>query len=210
MYTATFIPSSQGYFLTHSRDEQAARPTALPPQIGKVNGQAVVYPRDPQGKGTWIVTDAYSTVCLLNGAFVPHQRKDQYKHSRELVPLHFFNYPTVTEFYTNYNFQDIEPFTLLCAQAGFLTELRWNGERLFICEMDPRLPHIWSSVTLYPAEVIEKREDWFEQWCQKHPAPTVADVRLFHLTAGEGDSQNSIRMKQGETLLTLRSCLIPI
>ncbi len=57
MCTATFLPSlSQGYILTHSRDEQAARPAALPPQVVRINGQAVAYPRDPQGQGTWIAT----------------------------------------------------------------------------------------------------------------------------------------------------------
>ncbi len=132
MCTATYLPfRPQGYVLTHSRDEQAARPAALPPQLVTINDQVVAFPRDPQGQGTWIATNAQTTVCLLNGAFAPHQRKERYKHSRGMVPLHFFEYPSIEEFYTTYDFQDIEPFTLLCAEIGRLTELRWDGENLY-------------------------------------------------------------------------------
>ena len=204
MCTATFLPiSSQGYVLTHSRDEQAARPAALPPQIFRINDQSVVFPRDPQSQGTWIATNAQTTVCLLNGAFSPHERKDRYKHSRGLVPLHFFDYPSIESFGATYDFQDVEPFTLLCVTAGRLSELRWDGERLYVGEKNPLLPHIWSSVTLYPPEVIEKREGWFQNWCQQHPAPSVADIRHFHLTAGEGDDRNSVLMNRNNELLTL-------
>ncbi len=77
------------------------------------------------------------------------------------------------------------------------------GSTCHSLEKDPLLPHIWSSVTLYPAEVIEKREGWFRDWCRQNPAPSVADIRHFHLTAGEGDSRNSLLMNRNNELLTL-------
>ncbi len=204
MCTATYLPfKSLGYVLTHSRDEQAARPAAIPPQRIRINDQTVAFPRDPQGQGTWIATNAQTSVCLLNGAFVLHQRREQYKHSRGLVPLHFFDYASVDEFCTAYDFQNIEPFTLLCAEVGRLTELRWDGEQLYTNEKNPLLPHIWSSVTLYAPEVIKKREGWFQDWCRQHPAPTVEAIRHFHRTGGEGDSRNGILMNRNNELLTL-------
>jgi hypothetical protein len=204
MCTATYLPfKSLGFVLTHSRDEQAARPAALPPQPVRINDQMVAFPRDPQGQGTWIATNGHKTVCLLNGAFVPHQLKAQYKHSRGLVPLHFFDFPSIEEFYTTYDFRDIEPFTLLCAQAERLIELRWDEERLHVSDKNPLLPHIWSSVTLYPPGVIEKREGWFQDWYQHHPTPTVENIRNFHRTGGEGDRRNGILMNRNNELLTL-------
>jgi hypothetical protein len=204
MCTATYLPlKSRGYVLTHSRDEQAARPAALPPQRVRINDQTVTFPRDPQGQGTWIATNTNTAVCLLNGAFIPHERKERYKHSRGMVPLHFFDYASVDAFCTAYDFQQIEPFTLLCAEIGRLTELRWDGEDLYTTKKNPLTPHIWSSVTLYPPEVIEVRESWFRKWCERHPSPAVEDIRHFHQTGEKGDSQNGILMNRNNELLTL-------
>ncbi|WP_375444546.1 NRDE family protein [uncultured Fibrella sp.] len=204
MCTATYFPlSTTGFILTHSRDEKVIRPAALAPKAFRIGDSDVTFPQDPQGQGTWIATSADTTVCLLNGAFTAHLPKPPYKHSRGLVIPHFFTYPSVDEFAEAYDFCSIEPFTLLVAERGRLVELRWNGKRLFTHEKDPERPHIWSSVTLYTHDVIEKREDWFRDWQQQHPAPSVEAIRWFHQHAGDGDRENSIRMNRQDALLTL-------
>jgi uncharacterized protein with NRDE domain len=204
MCTATYIPfHSPGFVLTHSRDEQAARPSSTPPQAFRIGEQLVTFPRDPQGQGTWIATNAQRAVCLLNGAFVPHTHKGGYRHSRGLVPIHYFEFASVDEFYTHYEFNGIEPFTLLCAEVGRLTELRWNGERLYTHEKNAFCPYIWSSVTLYSAVVTEKRESWFREWIAQNSSPSVEAIRHFHKSAGDGDSRNSVRMNRNDELLTL-------
>ena len=210
MCTATYLPlGPSGFILTHSRDEKAIRPAARPPQTVRIGGQGVTFPQDPQGQGTWIAQSTSGlTVCLLNGAFVAHQSQPPYRHSRGLVVLDAFDYVSIDSFIKHYSFTGLEPFTLLLAQTNRLVELRWNGRRLFINEKDARKPHIWSSVTLYTPDVIEKRRSWFGDWLREHPIPSVKTIRWFHQTAGDGDPSTSLRMsRQGafghDTLLTL-------
>ena len=204
MCTASYLPyANNGFILTHSRDEKAIRPTARAPRTMTIGGQAVTFPQDPQGMGTWIAVSQQRTVCLLNGAFMAHQPAPPYKHSRGLVALHSFNYETVEEFVNHYDFAGIEPFTLLLAEDGELTELRWNGQRLTVSEKDPHQPHIWSSVTLYPAEIIQKRESWFRKWQGQIPYWSPNAIRAFHLSAGEGDSANALRMNRQNQYLTV-------
>lgn len=204
MCTATYLPLiSSGFILTHSRDEKAIRPAALPPRTVNLNGKTLTYPQDPQGQGTWIATTGHTTVCLLNGAFVPHLPQPPYKHSRGLVIPHYSCYSSINAFTESYDFTGIEPFTLLVAEVGRLAEIRWNGRRLFTHEKDPSRPYIWSSVTLYPPDVIKKREGWFRDWQHEHPMPSVKAIRWFHQTAGDGDPANSLRMNRRNTLLTL-------
>ncbi|GAB4044702.1 NRDE family protein [Spirosoma litoris] len=224
MCTATFLPRPDGGFiLTHSRDEQTIRPTALLPKTyfhydQDAECRPLVYPKDPQGGGTWIATSAFTTVCLLNGGFKAHQPMPPYgsgqpKHSRGLVPLHVFDYDTIDEFLERYDPTGLEPFTLLLAQmtgtlaagspASRLIEVRWTGRRLFINDKDPDRPHIWSSATLYAPDIIEKREGWFHDWLYQHPQPTVEQIRHFHRYAGDGDNYNAIRMNRNNGLMTL-------
>lgn len=209
MCTATYFPRPHGGFvLTHSRDEKTLRPAALLPQPYERNGQVLLYPKDPQGSGTWIATSNRTTVCLLNGAFAAHQPQPPYQYSRGLVPLHVFDYDSIDEFLHDYDPRGLEPFTLLLAQmtgspAGRLTELRWDGRRVFINDKNPDRPHIWSSATLYEPAVIETREGWFREWLHQNPQPTVGGIRLFHQTAGDGDPENSLCMNRQNALMTL-------
>lgn len=214
MCTATYLPlGPTGFILTHSRDEKAIRPAARPPKAFRIGEQVVTFPQDPQGQGTWIAASDQTTVCLLNGAFTRHQHQPPYgngrpKHSRGLVIPHFFAYPSVESFSATYDFEGIEPFTLLIIEAGQrpgrrLVELRWNGRRLFKTEKDACQPHIWSSVTLYTTDVIQKRKGWFWDWVRQHPDPSVGDIRRFHQSAGDGDPANSLRMNRQNGLLTI-------
>ncbi len=197
MCTATYLPiGPSGFILTHSRDEKAIRSAALPPRAVSIGGRTVTFPQDPQGMGTWIAIATSLTVCLLNGAFVPHQPQPPYKHSRGLVVLDVFDYVSIDAFIQHYTFTGLEPFTLLLAESGRLTELRWNGKRLFISEKDPKKPHIWSSVTLYTAETVQERVRWFAQWQQQISYWSVGAIRQFHKTAGDGEPQNALRMNR--------------
>lgn len=204
MCTATYLPLGLNQFvLTHSRDEKAIRPAAHPPRVFSVWGQAVTFPQDPKGNGTWIAMSATLTACLLNGAFVAHTPKPPYRHSRGLVVLAAFDYVSIDAFIRHHSFTGIEPFTLIMAETGRLTELRWNGKRLFITEKDPRQPHIWSSVTLYSNEEIQQRERWFAQWRKQTTRWTMESIRQFHKTGGDGNPHHSIRMNRNNQYYTV-------
>lgn len=69
--------------------------------------------------------------------------------------------------------------------------------------MDATQPHIWSSVTLYSPDIIQKREHWFRNWLIQYPHPSVSDIRHFHVFGGEGDSENDICMNRNNTMATV-------
>ncbi|TAE25430.1 MAG: hypothetical protein EAZ91_19185 [Cytophagales bacterium] len=193
MCTVTYIPTpEEGFILTSSRDESLTRPPALPPALEQIGGQWVGFPRDPQGQGSWLVASSALTVCLLNGAFEAHQPTPPYAHSRGLVPLAVFGYESTDLFIEHYDFTNLEPFTLLLAEATRLTELRWDGLRRHVAELDPRKAHIWSSATLYAGPVRAERERWFAEW-PLHER-TGATIRQFHKQAGQHDPANAIQM----------------
>jgi uncharacterized protein with NRDE domain len=71
MCTVTIVPHAQGFRLMCNRDEQRTRAAALPPawQVVRAGARAAraVFPRDPQGGGTWIGANEYGlVVALLN------------------------------------------------------------------------------------------------------------------------------------------------
>ena len=204
MCTATYIPiNPAGFVLTHSRDEKTSRPRALPPATLRIGGQLITFPKDPKGMGTWIAQSAGLTACLLNGAFVAHQPKPPYKHSRGLIVLDVFDYVSIDSFIKHYAFTGLEPFTLILAESNRLVEVRWNGRRVFITEKDPIAPHIWSSATLYTANMMRQREGWFTQWQQQTKQGSVEAIRQFHKTAGDGNPHTALRMNRQNQYATV-------
>lgn len=211
MCTLTYLPQPNGqtYLLTVNRDESIQRPTAARPALYHLKkGKAVVFPRDGESGGTWIAFDNNRAVCLLNGAFVCHQRKKLYRRSRGLVLLDSFNYTSIISFVKKYNFSDIEPFTIVCLthndKQNELCEIRWDGDEVHFQQIDPTTPQIWSSATLYSPETAALRKQWFDAWVDKQNAPFLAeDIVHFHKTAGDGNPMHNLLFDKQNGLKTL-------
>jgi hypothetical protein len=205
MCVLTYIPTEEkGFILTSNRDEAVAREMATPPRKYTINGHQVFFPKDPRGGGTWIASNRETTLCLLNGGIVRHIPQPPYRQSRGKVILDFFKYMTVKTFIDDYNFTGIEPFTLVIIESVsklIIHELKWDGTQLFNKKKDTTKPHIWSSVTLYSPEIIEKREQWFSDFLQQPINPEK--VLDFHQYAGVGDIRNDIRINRDNVLKTL-------
>lgn len=165
---------------------------------------SVLYPADGQAGGTWIGTAASGTVMvLLNGGFIKHIPVANYRRSRGLIFTDILCSGHALQAFRKINLIGIEPFTLIIWEKEILHECRWSGEEKYIRAPDPSLPHIWSSVTLYPSHVIQRREQWFHEWLQENPKPELKDVFQFHLFGGDGDPENSIRMNRGHEMFTV-------
>ena len=215
MCTVSYLPlPGEGFIITSTRDEKSLRKPALTPEKYDIHDEQVYFPRDTDAGGTWIATlPGGHTLCLLNGGFVIHESSPPYRRSRGLVLLDFYRYNDVAGFRDQYDFKGIEPFTLLIRNyhgtapgvAGPLfDELRWDGEQVHHTPLNPELPAIWSSVTLYSAEVISQRKQWFEQWLAGHPEFTVGSAVNFHKTAGTGGNiQNDILMNRDNEVRTV-------
>ncbi len=214
MCTVTYLPlSDDGFIITSTRDEKTIRKPALPPGKYDIQGGQVYFPRDNDAGGTWIASSPGGhTLCLLNGGFVIHDSNPPYRRSRGLVLLDFYQFNDVVSFRDKYDFTGIEPFTLLIRNShGTLPgrpgnkfdELRWDGEQIHHTPLDPELTAIWSSVTLYTADVIKQRKHWFEEWLAGYPDFNIGSAVKFHKTAGTGNLQNDILMNRENVIRTV-------
>lgn len=205
MCTVTFFPLTGNRFLLSSnRDERTTRIPATPPIIKRQGNHNLIYPKDPQGGGTWIAADNRgNAVCLLNGALKPHKPEYPYRHSRGLVVLDFFNFNNIYDFIDLYDLNNIEPFTLVMVHQSALYEFSWNGSQRFLKNHNINEPNIWSSVTLYSPDIIRKRESWYSEWLQDHKNPDQDDIIKFHQTAGEGNKNIDVLMERTSYLKTV-------
>jgi hypothetical protein len=162
---------------------------------------------DGHAHGTWLATGADSrTVCLLNGAFEKHSHRPPYRKSRGIVLLESFEFETTEQFAREYDFDGIEPFTLVVFdndQKLQISEVRWDEQNAHHSLIDTIHPHIWSSATLYSKEVREKREAWFKDWLQEHDTYDAKDIRDFHHFGGEGNSRIDFKMNWDDKVQTV-------
>lgn len=193
MCTVTFIPSGDSFFLTSNRDEQITRLIAVAPKKYWHNNICLLYPKDSDAGGTWIsANEKGESGVLLNGGIKPHERKPNYRHSRGLLLQLTLSNPDPALFLSQYDCSDIEPFTIVLFAGGKLTEYIWDGEQKYIKELDTQLRYIWSSVTLYPPDIIEKRKNWFAEWTSGNPTPSQEEIINFHSSTGDGDLENDL------------------
>ncbi len=204
MCTVSFVPTSKGTIITSNRDENIIRQAALPPQHFMHENHEMFCPVDGRAKGTWfIVRNDKSVGVLLNGAFVAHEPKGNYSMSRGRVLPDIFKHNNPLKALRQFDLGNVENFTLLMFHQGCLHECKWDGEKLFIIQLDNNLPHIYSSVTLYTTEMIRIREQWFDKWLDANPLPTQADTIHFHETGGSGNNLFGLQMNRNNHMQTV-------
>jgi len=199
MCTVTFLPLINGDFIfTSNRDEQVGRETIFPKMYIE-DGVQMLYPKDKKAGGTWIsISDTNRLACLLNGGFVKHTHVGGYKFSRGLVVKEILKAIEIVPFIKNFDLENVEPFTLIIvdwANSLQLFELVWDGEAKHFRNLDTN-PRIWSSSTLYTAEMKKERELWFAEWTSKKSRYTQTDVFNFHEDATKGTPETAVKMKR--------------
>ncbi|MCR8668338.1 NRDE family protein [Aestuariibaculum sp. M13] len=200
MCTVTLVPKwNNNFILTSNRDEAPSR-VSIPPEIYSQENSKLLFPKDEISGGTWIgVSEHNRVVCVLNGAFDLHERRDVYRRSRGLVATDFllFEEDIEHEIHT-YNFEDIEPFTIVVADWNNglkFFELVWDGELKYFKEL-PLEEHIWSSSTLYTGEMKSERKSWFETFKEDYKL-TTETIMKFHKHAGQGNLDYGVIMDRG-------------
>ena len=195
MCTVSFVPVGENFVITSNRDEKTSRQLAIEPRPYVYNGQKLIFPKDADAGGTWIVMkENGDAAVLLNGAFICHTAEPPYRLSRGIILLDIFSTETPSGAFVKINLQDIEPFTLILLENNCLYEFRWDGTEKFCKQLNINMPYIWSSATLYDGFVIKKREQWFASFLNDHPTPTQQDILSFHRFIGDGDKQNDLLM----------------
>jgi hypothetical protein len=204
MCTVTFIPTPEGFYLTSNRDESRRRGRAKPPQLYTWGNAKLMYPKDADADGSWIVLkDKATAAVLLNGAFLKHTRTPPYRTSRGLVLLEIMRKPDPLEHLIAMDLHGVEPFTVVLFYDGNLWDCRWDGSHKHIHSLDGSIPHIWSSATLYDEVASNERKRWFTEWLQSTERIAPKDIIAFHQMAGNGDIRNSLVMNRDNELFTV-------
>ena len=200
MCTVTFYPlSSTEFVLTSSRDESPNRAT-LPPDVYLHEQLQLLYPKDAVAGGTWVGASSQKrALTLMNGGFVAHKRKDAYRLSRGVVVLKLLETDSVRDFVRGFDFQGIEPFTVVLldwAEKPELLQMVWDEEELHL-ESLPFEPRIWSSSPLYTSEMHAKREEWFDEFKKENKLVRASELWRFHHEAGKGDKKVGLQIDRG-------------
>ena len=204
MCTVSFIPVRDSFFISSNRDEKLTRRRAIFPVAYKQGENYLIYPKDAEAGGTWIVMkENGDCAVLLNGAFLPHVSKPPYQKSRGLILLDLISDLRPSQGFVKINLENIEPFTLILLEGGSLYEFRWDGQERYCRQLAPHRPYIWSSCTLYDGPVIKKRERWFATFLNRNPHPTQRDILNFHRFTGEGDKANDLLMSRDNLYSTV-------
>jgi len=193
MCTLTYLPTGKDSFIwTQNRDESPLRTS---PGLHKKDG--LIFPQEPLSGGTWMaIAQDHRVLSLLNGAFERNKYVLSSKRSRGLVVLDFFERET-EDFFSNYDLEGIEPFTMIVYDAGQLWDFRWDKTKRHLKPLDVTKPQIWSSSSLYPQAVKEDRKKWFNSYLEEHTEHTQTTILEFHNNGGTGDAANDLIMDRG-------------
>lgn len=204
MCTVTYLPSEDGIFLTSNRDEKHFRGNALIPHTYHGPSGTILYPRDPDGGGTWIaVRDNRHAIVFLNGGFEAHTPEPPYRRSRGMILLDLISCEQPVAAFLELPLDRIEPFTAVIWENGQLYTCVWDGQEKYRTVHDPAVPRIWSSSTLYNKEIREKRASWFDAWIQTDPVFDLKHIMDFHRFTGDGDTHNDLLMNRNGEVFTV-------
>jgi uncharacterized protein with NRDE domain len=180
MCSVSFVPLKEGFILTSNRDEKIYRPT-MEPKIYNGDKVKLLYPKDEKAGGTWIVAREDGTcIVLLNGAFINHQKKENYIKSRGVVLKEVITAEDPESCFSEMNLKQVEPFTLIIFHNNQLTEMKWDGVKKYSIPKEVNNPHFWSSATLYDTDQQKIRRQWFQDFCNEKSVLTNDDILAFH------------------------------
>jgi hypothetical protein len=201
----TYYPlDAETAVFTSNRDEKTQRSRSSEIHQTSTPNGALFYPKVENTNGSWIAFRKDGAVAvLLNGAFIAHQKKPFYRHSRGEVLMQLFHYETFAAFAHETDLFGIEPFTIVfkTPQKDDFWELKWNGEEKFIKKLPTDEPLSWSSATLYSPEIQVKRDQWFKHFLKAFSrSHTIqpSDILHFQRTKTENDPQNALLMQREE------------
>ena len=208
MCTVSFVASNGKTIITSNRDEKVIRPSAIEPKNYLVNNKNIIFPKDLKAGGTWFAVDESGTILvLLNGANEKHKLERHYRKSRGLIVLDIISRLSPKDFWKEINLDKIEPFTLVLFQDNELFQLRWDGNDKECITLDTKKNHVWSSVTLYPKDIREKRADWFHSFLSRsfgtNSVVSETEMLHFHRHTENDNPENGLVINRNEELKTL-------
>ncbi len=199
MCTVTIIPINETDFVLTSNRDEAPNRISLKPEIYTIEDTKMLFPKDKLAGGSWIgVSDKNRVLCVLNGAFIRHERQTNYRLSRGVVVRDLLACKTIAPAIEDYNLNGVEPFTLVIADWNKTLqffELIWDGSEKHFKEL-PLEPKIWSSSTLYSQEMRQDRQDWFKAFKSENKLDAES-LMQFHKTTHIENTDYGVIMDRG-------------
>lgn len=196
MCTVTLIPKGTNDFVLTSNRDEAPNRTTLLPEFYEINKTKLLYPKDEVAGGSWIgVSDRKRVLCVLNGGFEMHKRKENYRLSRGVVLKDLLVADNLSKAVEAYDLDGIEPFTLVIVEWNTkmeFKELVWDGTKKHFSNL-PLEPKIWSSSSLYNNQMKKERLQWFDS-LKKETEFSAKTIMKFHKTAGNGNIEYGVIM----------------
>jgi hypothetical protein len=204
MCTVTVVPGNNELIFTFNRDEHIGRTTAYFNQVKNVGHKNIYYTKDSKAGGSWFAVDDKGSVAMLfNGAFTPHTKKESYIKSRGLILLDLIADKQALFFFEQYNFEGVEPFSIILYQHKSLFRLVWDGTAKTIISLEKGKPHIFSSVTLYSDEVQQKRKQWLDVFLSHKVDVSASDLFNFHQHTQSNDTENGLLINRNNITCTM-------
>ena len=97
------------------------------------------------------------------------------------MALAYFDYATIDEFINTFNFEGMEPFTLILYNKGDFKELKWDEVELHVRSLSVQDIHLWSSATLYNQEWWLDRSVNFKEFVARKQ-PSQVGIMDYHKT----------------------------
>lgn len=195
MCTISYIPLKQGFVVTDSRDEYFER-KAIHPAFYDEYQSRLFYPRDSVAGGTWIgVSNHHHLICLMNGAFEKHIRKENYRKSRGIVVKELLAEEDLLQAVNRYDLTDIEPFFALLFSWDFgisVHEFIWDGKQKTANEHATNKAKIWSASMTYDADQRQEREDRLQDLLNENSVITSDLLWDFHHSKGTPESEEIV------------------
>ena len=199
MCTVTIFPKGGNDFVITSNRDEAPNRISLLPDIYINEGVNLLFPMDKLSGGTWIgLSEKNRVICILNGAFNTHERKEAYRKSRGIIVLDFLTSENILTTIETCNLVNIEPFTMVIVDWNNTLkfyELVWDGTKKHVEEL-PLEPKIWSCTSLYTAEMKQERQQWFEAFKDENNL-NAQTLFKFHKTTGAENKDYGVVMNRG-------------
>lgn len=202
MCLVSYIPTPNGVIMSSNRDEAPSRSTnTLQKERRKTT--EINYPADSKGGSWFVLSEDGVCAIVLNGAFKFHKRKENYRLSRGVMLKEIFDYDSPIDFIRDYNFTNIEPFTLVLWTGKSLIELRWNSLLKYLEILDPKKIHVWSSSTLYNEEQVTQRKKLFHSLVSHSKSLDSEIIQDIHLNGKVGNSDFDFVMNREDRVCTV-------
>jgi hypothetical protein len=191
MCSVSWVRRRGSLIVVMNRDERRDRAPARPPRRWPGAGGGFTAPVDGDAGGTWIAArDSGVVLALLN-----HQGSDDSgvvggrgpRISRGLLvtTLAVESSPPGVARLRAAGLASFAPFRLFVAGPRVTPRVfTWNGARLSMRRLDPRVGFLTSS-SWNPRAVIPARHARFRAFRREHPRPTRADLVAFHTRASD-------------------------